>query len=139
MTQFLEPQQCAYSHLEVAQRNRFDDQVVAARLDHLGALGPWVEAGHHQYRDLGGNGVRLEALAGVVAVHHRHLDVHQDQVGLEAAGDADRLFPIVGGFGPEAEVGELPGEQIAVGAAVVCDQDGPALGHRPGWEGVHWH
>ena len=138
LSQFLEPQQRAHAHLQVAKRDRLDDQVIATRFDHLGALWPRVEAGHHQHRDFGRRGIGLQPLAGIVAVHHRHLDIHQDQVRLELAGDPDRLFAVVGGFRPEAEVGELPGEQVAIGTAVVRDEDGSTLGHRPGWEGVHW-
>jgi len=135
--QFLEAKQRAHAYLEVSQRDRLDDQVIATRLDHLGALRPRIESGHHQHRDLGGRGVGLQSLAGLVTVHHGHLDVHQDQVWLELVRDPDRLLPVVGGFRPEAEVGELSGEQVTVGTAIVRDQDGPALWHRPGWKGVH--
>jgi len=52
-------------------------------------------------------------------------------------GRPDRLFAIGRGFRPEPQGGELAAQQVAVGAAVIRDQDGPALRHRSGWGGVH--
>ena len=137
-SQLLEAKQCPHADLEVAHRDRLDDQVVAARLHHLGALRPGVEARHHQHRDLGGFRVRFQLLTGLVPVHHRHLDVHQDQVRLQPAGGADGLLAIGGGFRPEAQGGKLSAEQVPIGAAVVRDQDGPAFRHRSEREAFHW-
>ena len=45
---------------------------------------------HHDGRDA----LLCDDLGGADAVHLRHVDVHDDQVGLQLAGELDRLFPI---------------------------------------------
>ena len=49
-----------------------------------------AEGGQEQDRDLPGRLVRLEAVADLVAVHSRHHDVEQDQVGTRLLDDRER-------------------------------------------------
>jgi hypothetical protein len=72
-----------------------------------------------------------------MAVHHRHLDIHQDEVWLQSAGGIDGLLAVGGRLGPEAERRQLTGEEISISTAVVRDQNGAALGHRSGRQRVH--
>ena len=37
--------------------------------------------------------------AGIQAVHARHADIHDDQIGSELLGDSYRIHSVVGGFG----------------------------------------
>ena len=85
----------------------FDDRVAVtaqalARLIGLDAEDQEVAFHAGLLHDIGQIG--LQSLAGLVAVHHGHLDIHQDQVRLEPPRNPDRLFPVVGGLGPETKV-----------------------------------
>ena len=57
------------------------------------------------------------------AVHLRHHDVQQHQIGLLVAGDKQRLAPVVGGDGAKAIFAEIIGDHALHTDFVIDDQD----------------
>ena len=101
------------------------------RADGRGGAGPGVGAHHHDRP----RRLRHDVADGAEAVELRHLEVHEDQVGLLVVHLLQRVHPVPrGGDDPELpapvhHVGQQPPEE----RAVVDHQDGPRLrgsGHR---------
>ena len=96
-----------------------------------------LHRGEDDDRDAGRGGFRLQDAAGLDAVHLRHLDVEDDEVGLLGAGHADRLE--AGRGGQELALGarEERGFQVEEAPHVVDEQ---YLVHRtstPSLRGVY--
>ncbi len=63
--------------------HRLGDEVVGARLDRAQPIFAARHRGHHDHRHAGGLGILPDAAADLVAVHARHDDVEQHEVGAE--------------------------------------------------------
>ena len=99
------------------------------------------EGGH--CHDLGLVALRLDPADGGDAVHVRHQQVHQDHVGLEAAGHGHALGA-VGGFADDLDVGLVVEEHAQPhphDRVVVDDEhaDLGLIGHFGSWGGGIGH
>ena len=63
--------------------DRLGDEVVGARLDRAQPIVAARHRGHHDHRHVAGVGILPDAPADLVAVHARHDDVEQHEVGAE--------------------------------------------------------
>jgi hypothetical protein len=107
--------------------HRLGDEVVGADLDALDALGLRIGRGHQDHRQQRGGGARAQAAHELVAVHARHQDVGDHQVGALGAHDVERRHGVERHLDLIAEVAQQAGHHFGVGALVVDDQD--ALSH----------
>ena len=64
----------------------------------------------------------LDAAARLVTVHHRHVDVHQHQIG-ELGGGIHRLQAVGGLPHPVTRLFQQTAQDVAVGCHVIDDQD----------------
>jgi len=81
------------------------------------------KCGDHHHGYVQGLRRLLQAPTGLVAVHFRHHDIEQDQVGLPASGQPDALGAVVGGGDLVIFGAELRLQQAHVGGNVVDDED----------------
>jgi hypothetical protein len=82
-----------------------------------------VERGHEDDGNGLGGRERLQAPAGLEAVHAGHHYVEQDQVGQHEARALDALLAILRDHDPEAALREVFGERPDVLRRVVDDED----------------
>jgi hypothetical protein len=122
----------AQHRLELVGRHRLGDVVVHAGLEALLAVALHGARGHRDDRDAAG-AARL-ALADLarrlVAVHPRHLAVHQHGVVAAARAGRERLLAVLGELDAEAQLLEDLGRDLLVDLVVLGHQhvrgDGPA-------------
>src|SRR6266705_169469 len=108
---------CEESPLEIAEVERLLDEVEGAQIEgHEGLILIGVSADH----DDGRPDRRLaEALERFDAVHPRHGDVQQDDLGLETLRHLERLLTVFGSFGLVAVLRQELDQHLADGELVV--------------------
>ena len=117
---------------ELVAAERLDEELARAG-EHRAAevVGLALDRHHH---DGGGRDGPGQLLGGGDAVHVRHVDVHQDDVGRQRAGQADRLA--AGRRGADHVDVALEAKQLREVVArlrdVVDDQDADLVGHQVG-------
>lgn len=84
---------------------------------------PIGEGGHHQHGDGGGLRVVLHAAADFEAVHLRHHEIEQDDIGRTGGDFLEGLQAVCGFRGFKAAGFEWIAEQGAIGGFVIDDQD----------------
>ena len=78
----LQAHQAAHAREQRGIVDRLGEEIVGAGIEPRDAVGRLVERGDHHDRHMGGLGIGLDAAADFEAVHARHHDVEQDDVGL---------------------------------------------------------
>ncbi len=74
-----------------------------------------VQGADEQDRNVVCVGICFQAFADLIAVHPRHPDVEQDQIGLPGLGSRQGEWPIGHRAHPEPVLDQHPGEQPQVG------------------------
>ncbi len=108
---------------ELLGRERLHQVVVSADLEGVDDVGHAVTLGEDDHRDVARARIVLEVAAELEAVHHRHLDVGEDEIdvavrhpgeGLRAVADDDDTIAV-----------RLQGEpdHLGLGSAVLGDED----------------
>ena len=103
--------------------DRLGQEVVGAGLQAAHLLLRLVQRGDHHHRDVAGRRVFLQFAAADIAVHARHHDVEQDQVGLPGPRLVQRLEPVPGAGHLVIFSRELGFQQPRVGRDIIHDQD----------------
>ncbi len=99
---------------------RLADVVVRALAEPLEPVVLFLLGGQHDDRDVARAVVRAQAMAGLEAVHARHHDVEEHEVGLLAQADLERLLSVLGdehrvAFALEDESDRFANPRLVVG------------------------
>ena len=122
-------QRGAHSRHQLHSVDRLRHVVVRSHLERAHAIRRPVERRDHHDRHQLGRGIRLDPLAHFIAVHARHLDVEQDQVGGRRAYELERANPVFSRSHLAFDSGEARLDELAVGGPVVDHQhDGCVIG-----------
>jgi hypothetical protein len=124
--QRLDVQQALHPAEQLAPVDRLGEEVVGARLEALDALGR-LGRGDEDHGKKRGLRIRPQPAAELVAVHARHHDVGDYEVGRAGAHRLERLFAVERDLDLVAEIAQQSRHQLGVGALVVHHED--ALGH----------
>ncbi len=121
--QLLEAQLVLHSgqHLELVERLGYI--VAAAGLKGLLERPDPAVGADEEYRQAPLARQLLDAAARLVTVHHRHVDVHQHQIGGELGGGIHRLQAVGGLPHPVTRLFQQTAQDVAVGCHVIDDQD----------------
>ena len=118
--------QVLYFYQEPFEIPRFGVEVVAAGFTCLGLVRFHGMRGQGDDGNVTGGIVRFQSASGFPTVDFREAHIHEDEVGLLAAGHVDALLPVDGHDDGEAAALEAAREHVAVHFVVFDDKD---LGH----------
>jgi hypothetical protein len=109
---------------QVQRREGLGEEEVGARGPRVALGGAAGVGGEHDDGGVGGPGLRAHAPAGLDAVQPRHVDVEEDDLGLDLARALDRLEAVAGlAHAVARDVLERGGDEPADAGVVVDDED----------------
>jgi len=118
-----EPREVSDARDERQVVDRFGEEIVGAGFEPLQQIAGLIERGDHDHGDMLRPEIRLEPPADFEAVHARHHDVEEDDVGRLPAADLEGLCSAVRRPDLEILCHQPRFEQLQIGEHVVDDQN----------------